>query len=484
MATTVSFNGSSYSVPAYNDIGWAQGPGNLSSYLVAIASGTLQTTGGTFTLSANVNFGGSFGVIAAYFTTHSASPATSGVLRLAIGDSIKWGVSNLALGVTSTTLTFNGANVPTASALTAGSVVFASAAATLSQDNSNFFWDSTNHRLGIGTTTPGAPLHIFSSSANPVATVEATGAGNVAGVTLKTNSGSGQKEWALSNRGTSETPNNRLAFFYDASEKCTMATDGSFQAVGALSKFGAAAASVSSALKFENLGVYVNAQAGFSVSSIADSSVLAMLAARGSHASKTAVNTGDTLGNLLYVGYAGGTGLYVTAAEIDAVVVGSVTNAANGVGGALSFKTRTTGAGLIEQMRINEVGLVSGSGTSYGSSTVWTPSFGGFSVAPTVTLAQYILVGKVCHVYLVTNAPGTSNATSFTVSLPFAAKSSSQGIILHLVENSGAFLTGPGIGLTTASSTTLTCFKDTGQTASWTNTGGKAVDFSGWYEIA
>ncbi len=90
MATTITFNGASYSVPAYNDTRWAQGAGNLSSYLVAIAAGTLQTTGGTFTLSAEVDFGASFGVKSLYFKTETATPSTTGVLRLAKTDGIGW----------------------------------------------------------------------------------------------------------------------------------------------------------------------------------------------------------------------------------------------------------------------------------------------------------------------------------------------------------------------------------------------------------
>jgi hypothetical protein len=44
--------------------------------------------------------------------------------------------------------------------LTPGSVIFAGANGILSQSNSNFFWDNTNGRLGIGTATPVNPLQV------------------------------------------------------------------------------------------------------------------------------------------------------------------------------------------------------------------------------------------------------------------------------------------------------------------------------------
>lgn len=90
MATPITFNGAAYNVPAYNDSGWAQGAGNLSSYLIAIASGTLQTTGGAFTLSADANFGVSYGVVLAYAKSASAAISTTGVLRLSSSDAVGW----------------------------------------------------------------------------------------------------------------------------------------------------------------------------------------------------------------------------------------------------------------------------------------------------------------------------------------------------------------------------------------------------------
>jgi len=117
MATNVTLAGTVYSIPAYGDSGWAQGTGNLSSYLIAISSVTLQTTGGNFTLTANVNFGATYGVLSAYFQTRAASPATTGLVRLALADTICWGVANNALGVSGTDLQWNGAKISTSATI-------------------------------------------------------------------------------------------------------------------------------------------------------------------------------------------------------------------------------------------------------------------------------------------------------------------------------------------------------------------------------
>ncbi len=121
MSTPIVFNGVAYSVPAYNDTGYAQGAGNLSSYLIAIATGTLQQSGGTFSLTADVNFGNNFGLVSKYYKSVSANIATAGVVRLANSDTIDWknflGSGNLALSVNSSDqLVWDGAVVTTGSA--------------------------------------------------------------------------------------------------------------------------------------------------------------------------------------------------------------------------------------------------------------------------------------------------------------------------------------------------------------------------------
>lgn len=74
---------------------------------------------------------------------------------------------------------------------TAGSVLFADGSANLGQDNANFFYDATNHRLGIGTTAPGTQLHV--KAANPLSLVEnsTAGTGNAASFQLRNDLGSG-----------------------------------------------------------------------------------------------------------------------------------------------------------------------------------------------------------------------------------------------------------------------------------------------------
>lgn len=120
MATPVTYNGVSYSIPAFGDVGYAQGPGNLSSYLIALSSGP-QATGGLFSLTAPLNFGPNFGLIAVNYTTTTTNPATAGQIRLAKTDTIDWrnnaNSANLPLGINvSDQLTFNGVVLSTAAA--------------------------------------------------------------------------------------------------------------------------------------------------------------------------------------------------------------------------------------------------------------------------------------------------------------------------------------------------------------------------------
>jgi hypothetical protein len=45
VSIAVTYNGAPFNVPQYNDVGWAQNTGNLTLYLVALASGLAGWTG-------------------------------------------------------------------------------------------------------------------------------------------------------------------------------------------------------------------------------------------------------------------------------------------------------------------------------------------------------------------------------------------------------------------------------------------------------
>ncbi len=109
MSTSVTLNGTSYTIPALADASWGT---NVSNYLIAIAAGCLQKSGGTFTLTAEVNFGATYGIKAACFKSQGTVIAAAGVLRLAKTETVSWkntaGSGDLPLGIDSSDrLTFN-----------------------------------------------------------------------------------------------------------------------------------------------------------------------------------------------------------------------------------------------------------------------------------------------------------------------------------------------------------------------------------------
>jgi hypothetical protein len=91
---------------------------------------------------------------------------------------------------------------------TDGSVLFAKDQ-KIEENNGGFFWDNTNHRLGLGTTSPDVPLHIsknstshlvrFDGGLNTYITVERSGTDRLAQYRLLGQSGS--TEWSIGTTG-------------------------------------------------------------------------------------------------------------------------------------------------------------------------------------------------------------------------------------------------------------------------------------------
>ncbi len=110
MSTNVTFNGSTYAVPALGDSGWGT---VVSNYLIAISTGTLQKTGGTFTLTADADFGANYGLKSSYLKSRAANPSATGVVRLGNTELVSWrnAANSADLGLTvsaANALQFNG----------------------------------------------------------------------------------------------------------------------------------------------------------------------------------------------------------------------------------------------------------------------------------------------------------------------------------------------------------------------------------------
>jgi hypothetical protein len=122
---------------------------------------------------------------------------------------------SLAVKLTSTQ-TISGvktfSSAPVFSTMTQGSLFFAGSGGALTQDNTNLFWDDTNNRLGIGTTSPSQPLDIL-GTLNPMIRVQTTGVttGSSAQIRLQTDGGlNGQfasTTSGASNAGLTNIPN-------------------------------------------------------------------------------------------------------------------------------------------------------------------------------------------------------------------------------------------------------------------------------------
>jgi hypothetical protein len=119
--------------------------GNTTSALLATAAGTtgqvlVGNTGGAPSWATLTGIGVTS--FSAGTTGLTPNTATTGAITLA-------GTLGVANGGTGTNTAF-----------TAGSVVFAGASGVYSQDNANLFWDNSNDRLGIGTTSPDNKLEV------------------------------------------------------------------------------------------------------------------------------------------------------------------------------------------------------------------------------------------------------------------------------------------------------------------------------------
>jgi hypothetical protein len=169
--------------------------------------------------------------------------------------------------------------------------------------------------------------------------------------------------------------------------------------------------------------------------------IIAMVKQRGSAASPTVVASGDQLGMVAWFGYDGG-------ARVETARIMASVDAAPGSGdmpSRLEFYTSADGTTtLVERMRISNAGLITGSGTSLGAWTAYTPTWGGNTTNPVIgngTLTGfYCQMGKMVsvRVRIVAGSTTTFGSGSYFVSMPVTAKTTEQPISSGYIRDASA----------------------------------------------
>jgi hypothetical protein len=140
--------------------------------------------------------------------------------------------------------------------------------------------------------------------------------------------------------------------------------------------------------------------------------------------SDDSISTNDGLGAIRWRAPNTG-GTQVDAVEIR-VSAGS-NNDATGVAGVIGFFTAPVGSGVQERMRVDANGLITGTGTSLGAWTAYTPTISGtgWAIGNGTTDCAYAQIGKVVfyRVEIVFGSTSTYGAGAPTISSPVAGKS-------------------------------------------------------------
>lgn len=158
--------------------------------------------------------------------------------------------------------------------------------------------------------------------------------------------------------------------------------------------------------------------------------------ARETSGSDAPVAADDYLGSVTFVGFDGAG--YRTAAAIIGRADAAVSS--SDMPGRLQFYTTVDGGtSLTEKMRIDNAGLITGSGTSLGAWTAYTPTWTGFTTNPVVgngsIVGAYAQIGKIVigRVLVTMGSTTTYGSGFYSLSLPVASAVISAAPIGHVI---------------------------------------------------
>jgi hypothetical protein len=173
-------------------------------------------------------------------------------------------------------------------------------------------------------------------------------------------------------------------------------------------------------------------------------------------------------------------GTSIDAADVN-TPLNTIVNEINGSLNADNLAANAVTTAKIADGNITNAKLSTTAGELGGAWKSWTPTITGFSANPANGLYYYTLIGKTCHLSVRMPNSGTSNATTFTLSLPFTARTGSMCTRLCTgVDNSGDTL---AIAVISSSNYAVaTLWKGATFGGAWTNSGAKRINFDMTYE--
>lgn len=278
--------------------------------------------------------------------------------------------------------------------------------------------------VGIGTSSPATKLHVDNGSS--AATARITGQSSTAQISAYT--GVVEMMTTTSDVLYGTTAANKYASLWAGGTERMRITSAGNVGIGTSSPGEKLTVQDDSVAIVSARGNGYVASQLFRFSTDAQGPYALFVKARGTRTSPTVVADADTIGALQFLAYDGGANREV--ATIMASVDGGA--GASDVPSRLQFYTTPDGGiSNTERMRINNAGLITGTGTSLGAWTAYTPTLGGtgWAIGNGTATGAYCQIGKIV-VFRVKVAFGTTSTFGTaqpTISLPVNLSAGHQG---------------------------------------------------------